>query len=55
MTYTYHERLTDWVILQSGEEWLSPSDSHFSASQVADLIIKYNRDKTLGRLNVNKE
>ena len=46
----YQEQITDWV-LQFGI-LDSPSDSQFSASQVADLIIKFNSDKLSGKLKL---
>lgn len=45
---SYEERLTDWV-LQFGD-MESPSDSQFSATDVAHLIMQYNRDKLNGKL-----
>lgn len=45
---SYEERLTDWV-LQFGH-MDSPSDSQFSATEVAHIIMRYNKDKLNGKL-----
>lgn len=49
---TYNEQLIDWI-LQFGTTD-SPSDSQFSATQVADLIMKFNSDKSSGKIKFDK-
>lgn len=45
---TYMENLTDWV-LQFGND-PNPNHSQFSATEVANLIMKYNNEKLSGKL-----
>lgn len=48
----YKEQLIDWVLKFSTTD--SPSDSQFSAAQVADLIMKFNSDKSSGKIKFDK-
>lgn len=50
---TKEEEIIEWV-LQFGD-MPSPTDSQFSATEVAHLIIKYNKDKLAGKLNVTNK
>lgn len=48
---SYEELLTDWV-LKFGDPYLGPNHSQFSAAEVANIIIQYNRDKLSGKIKM---
>lgn len=49
------EKLVDWIFDVMGSEDMNPSHSQFSATEVANLIMQYERDKLNGALKKESE